>query len=300
MATISTRTSKKGVTTFRVGYYEGGRFRQMPAMLSETGARRIKAIIEDPAQGPDVARRLLEAHADGAEDVPTLAQCLDRYVEARAVRCSEGTLAGYRREAARTFLPRLGQLPVTAIDRPAVQDWIRWQMTQPTARSRAAAERAARAGTPAPSLEPVSPKTVRNAHSLLSSILYLAVQDGLIPTNPAHGQDLPADDVEEEKDIFTRPEWDRFYRAMTPHFQPLLALLITSGARWGEATALQVRDLDVDAGVIHVRRAWKKGAQGVVLGTPKTQRGRRAIMLPDHVVAMLTPLAAGRPPRTSS
>ena len=143
MATISTRTSKKGVTTFRVGYYEGGRFRQMPAMLSETGARRIKAIIEDPAQGPDVARRLLEAHADGAEDVPTLAQCLDRYVEARAVRCSEGTLAGYRREAARTFLPRLGQLPVTAIDRPAVQDWIRWQMTQPTARSRAAAKRAA-------------------------------------------------------------------------------------------------------------------------------------------------------------
>ena len=143
MATISTRTSKKGVTTFRVGYYEGGRFRQTPAMLSETGARRIKAIIEDPAQGPDVARRLLEAHADGAEDVPTLAQCLDRYVEARAVRCSEGTLAGYRREAARTFLPRLGQLPVTAIDRPAVQDWIRWQMTQPTARSRAAAERAA-------------------------------------------------------------------------------------------------------------------------------------------------------------
>lgn len=82
MAAISTRTSKKGVTTFRVGYYEGGRFRQTPAMLSETGARRIKAIIEDPAQGPDVARRLLEAHADGAEDVPRLAQCLDRYVEA--------------------------------------------------------------------------------------------------------------------------------------------------------------------------------------------------------------------------
>lgn len=124
MATMSTHASKKGVTTFRVGYYEGGRFRQVPAMLSETGSRRIKAIIEDPTQGPDVARRLLEAHA---------------------VRCSEGTLVGYRREVARTFLPRLGQLPVTAIGRPAVQDWIHWQMTQPTARSRAAAERAARA-----------------------------------------------------------------------------------------------------------------------------------------------------------
>lgn len=44
-----------------------------------------------------------------------------------------------------------------------------------------------------------------------------------------------------------------------------------------------------------MRRAWKKGAHGVVLGVPKTQRGRRALMLPDHVVAMLAPLAAGRP-----
>ncbi|MFL0424693.1 hypothetical protein ACH0AC_02805 [Micrococcus luteus] len=85
-------------------------------MLSETGARCIKAIIEDPAQGPDVARRLLESHADGAEDVPTLAQCLDRYVEARAVRCSEGTLAGYRPEAARAARSRVCRPPRTPRD----------------------------------------------------------------------------------------------------------------------------------------------------------------------------------------
>ena len=294
MATIQTRTNKAGRTTYRVGFYEAGRFQWLPAIAHEAGAQRIKAIVEDPRQGPTVARRILEAQEDSATGMPTLAEFFPRYIEHRGLRCTPGTLAGYEAEAARTFLPRLGQLPVTAIDRPAVQDWIRWQMTQPTARSRAAAERAARAGTPAPPLEPVSPKTVRNAHSLLSSILYLAVQDGLIPTNPAHGQDLPADDVEEEKDIFTRSEWDRFYRAMTPHFQPLLALLITSGARWGEATALQVRDLDVAASVIHVRRAWKKGKEGAVLGVPKTARGRRTIMLPDWAVETLEPLAAGR------
>ena len=56
---------------------------------------------------PGPGRRPLEAHADGTEDVPTLAQCLDRYVLARAVHCSEGTLAGYRREAARTARPRV-------------------------------------------------------------------------------------------------------------------------------------------------------------------------------------------------
>ncbi|MDY6054388.1 hypothetical protein [Micrococcus sp.] len=37
MATIQARTNRAGVTTYRVGYYEGGKFRQMPAMLSEAG-----------------------------------------------------------------------------------------------------------------------------------------------------------------------------------------------------------------------------------------------------------------------
>ena len=140
----------------------------------------------------------------------------------------------------------------------------------------------------------MSPKTVRNAHALLSAVLGLAVQEGILPANPARGADLPDDDVEEERGIFSRAEWARFYAAMSESYQPLLIVLLVTGARWGEATALQVRDLDVAASVIHVRRAWKKGKEGAVLGVPKTARGRRTIMLPDWAVETLEPLAAGR------
>lgn len=149
MATIQTRTNKAGRTTYRVGFYEDGRFQWLPALAHEAGAQRIKAIVEDPRQGPTVARRILEAQVDSAPGMPTLAEFFPRYIEHRGLRCTPGTLAGYEAEAARTFLPRLGQLPVTAIDRPAVQDWIRWQMTQPTARSRAGHARP-RAATAAP------------------------------------------------------------------------------------------------------------------------------------------------------
>ena len=296
MATIQTRTNKAGRTTYRVGFYEDGRFQWLPALAHEAGAQRIKAIVEDPRQGPTVARRILEAQVDSAPGMPTLAEFFPRYIEHRGLRCTPGTLAGYEAEAARTFLPRLGELPVDMIDRRTVAEWIRWQLQQPTARWRAAAARAAAATPPRPEppLATVSPKTVRNAHALLSAVLGLAVQEGILPANPARGADLPDDDVEEERGIFSRTEWARFYAAMSESYQPLLIVLLVTGARWGEATALQVRDLDVAARVIHVRRAWKKGKDGAVLGVPKTARGRRTIMLPDWAVETLEPLAAGR------
>lgn len=296
MATIQTRTNKAGRTTYRVGFYEDGRFQWLPALAHEAGAQRIKAIVEDPRQGPTVARRILEAQVDSAPGMPTLAEFFPRYIEHRGLRCTPGTLAGYEAEAARTFLPRLGELPVDMIDRRTVAEWIRWQLQQPTARWRAAAARAAAATPPRPEppLATVSPKTVRNAHALLSAVLGLAVQEGILPANPARGADLPDDDVEEERGIFSRAEWARFYAAMSESYQPLLIVLLVTGARWGEATALQVRDLDVAASVIHVRRAWKKGKEGAVLGVPKTARGRRTIMLPDWAVETLEPLAVGR------
>lgn len=296
MATIQTRTNKAGRTTYRVGFYEDGRFQWLPALAREAGAQRVKAIVEDPRQGPTVARRILEAQVDSAPGMPTLAEFFPRYIEHRGLRCTPGTLAGYEAEAARTFLPRLGELPVDMIDRRTVAEWIRWQLQQPTARWRTAAARAAAATPPRPEppLATVSPTTVRNAHALLSAVLGLAVQEGILPANPARGADLPDDDVEEERGIFSRAEWARFYAAMSESYQPLLIVLLVTGARWGEATALQVRDLDVAASVIHVRRAWKKGKEGAVLGVPKTARGRRTIMLPDWAVETLEPLAAGR------
>lgn len=294
MATIQERTTKAGVTTYRVGYRQHGKFHFLPTMATRPGAERIKAIVEDPRQGPEVALQILLAQEAG--DAVTLGEVLEHYIEHRAVRCTPGTLAGYRAEAARTWLPRLGELPVDMIDRRTVASWITWQMGQPTARSAAAAAKAKKDSRPAPPAQTMAPKTVRNAHSLLSSVLGHAVREGLIPANPALGADVPADDVEEEKAIFTRAEWARFYEAMTPHYRPLIATLLVTGARWGEATAMQVRDLDLDAHVIHVRRAFKKAARGTVLGVPKSPRSRRVVMLPDWAGQVLAPLVDGRGP----
>ncbi|MBB5748592.1 site-specific integrase [Micrococcus sp. TA1] len=292
MASIQERNG-----TFSVLYWHDGKQRRTPTLANRQGAERIKAIIENKAQGPEVALRVLGASQD-AKSI-TLAEWFPKHLERVAVKATDGTVGGYEAEAARSWLPRLGPLPLDTITEETIIEWINWQKVQPTARSVARREKAAAAGMKAkdlPPLEYVSAKTIDNYHSLLSSTLDSAVRKHLIPFNPAKGVPLPKDDVREEMEIFTREEWDRFYRAMPDHYKPFTAFLLATGARMGEATAVRVRDIDFQRGTVSILRAWKKARQGTVMGVPKSKRSRRVIRVPGWVLELLWPLADGRDP----
>lgn len=292
MASIQTRVRKDGTKTYRVAWREDGRLRYTPTLANPSGAEKIRAIIEDPRRGPKIALALL-----GQDTTPgrvTLAQYFPRYLRARALRCTPGTLAGYQREAEQRIFPRLGDIPLSQLDRDLISDWVLWLTAQPTARSLArAARHDPTAGKPAPPIETLAPKTVKNAHSLLSAVLELAVREGVIPTNHARGVDMPREQVPGEKEIFTRAEWARFYQAMTPHYRPFVLVMLATGARWGELTALQVQDVDLAAGAVHIRRAFKKAEKGTVLGAPKSSRSVRTILVPEWAVEALRPRVAG-------
>lgn len=294
MASIQTRTGKTG-TSHRVGYYADGKFRFTPSLASLEGAERIKAIIE--TQGPEVALRILGAQQQATG--MTLAEWFEKHLTIRKTRATPGTLAGYRAEASRTWLPRLGGLPLKAVTRDAVVEWIAWQMDQPTARSVTARTRAINAGLKGKDLPPsvkVSPKTIRNAHSLLSSVLDTAHQAEMIDRNPAKGVDVPRDDIREEKEIFTREEWGRFYDAMDDHYKPLTAFLLATGARMGEATAVRARDINPAASSVSIVRAWKKAEKGQEMGVPKSRRSRRVVVVPDWAMREFQKAARGKSP----
>lgn len=294
MATIQERPGKTGIS-YRVGYYADGKFRFTPSMKNRAGAERIARIID--TQGHEAALKILNAQQDGKQ--MTLRQWFERHLKVKAIKLEDGTIAGYEREAARTWLPRLGDLPLDTITRDTVIDWISWQMKQPTARSIAKRERAIGAGVKTkelPPLETVAPKTVRNAHGLLSSVLDSAHMEGLITRNPAKGAPVPKDDIEEEKEIFTRPEWEAFYAAMSDDYKPFTAFLLVTGARIGEASAVRVRDLNPGASTVSIVRAWKKARQGQTMGVPKSRRSRRVVMLPDWAASLFRDQAKGKGP----
>jgi integrase len=174
-----------------------------------------------------------------------------------------------------------------------------------------------------------APKTIANYHGLLFAIMAAAVRLGLRTTNPCAETRLPrrdADDVEDESQVFlTEDQFALIAEAMFPaacrepgrqgftrmprragiagtlNDRELIEVAVGTGLRWGELTALQVRDLDLDAPVprLSVRRAWKRNKRKpdgtyvlpeqppYYLGRPKSRKSRRRITLAPTIVAIL-------------
>ncbi|MFI9005122.1 tyrosine-type recombinase/integrase [Streptomyces sp. NPDC053541] len=146
----------------------------------------------------------------------------------------------------------------------------------------------------------MSPKTLRNLHGLLSSILKEATQEEppLRLRNPCELVTLPRiddggveDDGSDEDMCFLEPhEVQAIVDALDrPEDKKLVRRKYATGLRWSELTALAKRQIlrDPKDGKpkIRVTRAWKRRSKakggGYYLGTPKSKRSRRTIRLDE-------------------
>ena len=155
----------------------------------------------------------------------------------------------------------------------------------------------------------MSPKTIANYHGFLSALFKSAIGKGLITRNPCEGVKLPPldDDTEADDDMvfLTEAEFRLLHQSIHEDDRDFLLVTVGTGLRWGELTALKVKDLDLDVPVptLSVRRAWKRNGQGefemeqhgrYYLGKPKTRESRRRITLAPTVVAALQRATKGR------
>ena len=267
-----------GRITYQVRYRITGRRNPVKDTFDDQrAAERFCRLIEKV--GGDAARAARAQGEDSDRTMPTLATWLEVHLTALEASATPGTVAEYRRMAARTWLPRLGTLPLDAIDRAAVTAWVAWQRRQTTLRGK-----------------PYAPKSISNAHGLLSSVLASAVEAELIVRNVAYKVPLPSDAETAEMVILSEADFIALLDATPERWRPLVGTLFLTGLRWGEATALTPDDLDLDAEtpVLRVVRSWKKGAAGVYLGSPKTRKGRRTVSLPDELVPVLRAVCVGR------
>lgn len=144
--------------------------------------------------------------------------------------------------------------------------------------------------------KPLSPKTVRNVHGLLHKIMQAAVTQRLIRANPCTATTLPRRPHHEMR-FMTEPEVGRLIAALLAHWRPLVLLLVATGMRWGEATALRVGDVDLlaarpSARIIRTRH--ELGGGRIMFTEPKTVHSRRTVTFPKRVADALLPLVAGR------
>jgi integrase len=190
------------------------------------------------------------------------------------------TRAKYKKDVLDSMVPWFGPYSVEdgegSILRSMVQDWV----NDLEAGRRAPLESRDRKPRTA-----YKPKTIHNKHGLLSAIMQSAVdaETSLRASNPCAKTRLPRlDSTEDEEEIvfLEREEWAWIYECLRDDAKDLAETIAETGFRWGEATALQPRDLRRRNGrpAIRVQRAWKKDEDGKsVLGPPKTRKSRRTV-----------------------
>jgi integrase len=157
----------------------------------------------------------------------------------------------YRDMADRLLLPYLGRMAIGDILRPVVGKWITWATGQSEAGS------------------------VHKAFTILSSVMGYAVDLNLIPSNPCSrmGKYLPPIKAKRIRPHLIPKQVVQLTQAVDPSFRAMILSMAVLGLRPGEAIALRVKDLDLDAGVLHVRRSATDVGSKMV-ERPMTKTGR--------------------------
>ncbi|MEX3600534.1 tyrosine-type recombinase/integrase [Kocuria carniphila] len=261
MASIRERPRKDGSIVWAVLWRDADTGKQTSrTMLTLQDAQELADFLNANGNSFALAAR---AASQKRSTAPRVGEVVSRHIESLTGVAAD-TRAKYRRNTKRHILPALGAIPVDALTRADVAAWVNGME--------------------------IADKTKRNVHSVLSAALEGAVRDELVPGNIAKGIKISSGARAPRDPVYlTQDEIALILDTVDGPARMLVRLLLDSGMRWGEATALRPADLDLtqDHGVVHVTRAWKQTADGWNIAGPKTKRGRRTVVLPKAITVQL-------------
>jgi len=127
------------------------------------------------------------------------------------------------------------------------------------------------------------------ATQALRQVLTRAVLWGMIDINPAkHGVDNPQRRYTEKRPFESWAELTALAAELGSYYGPMVMFAAATGLRPGEWIALEQRDIDREARVVYVRRAYRNGR----LKCTKTATSVRAVPLQTIALAALEQLPA--------
>lgn len=273
MASIVRRLRWDGTTAFSVRWrdYRSGHQRRL-TVRSEQEALTLLGYLNDIGQMLELSPPPAQL---GKRGVPTVADVVQKHIDL-LVRPSPGTIWTYQRILELRIRNTIGQIPVVEFGYRDVMLWIKGL-----------------------TVDGVAPKSIKNMHGLLSAAMKTAELLGYIPRSPCRGVPLPTVERAEDDALFlTHTEFSLLVEGMHPHYKTFAQFLVMTGARFGEATALKVADIDLlsKPPTARINKAWKRDGQNrYYIGPTKTRAGKRTIGLNPALVDLLIPLVASRP-----
>ena len=285
MRKVEKHVAKDGTVTYFVRFRLDGAststtFRGPPAEAKRQ-ATEFAGMVH--AIGPAAAlewQRRNDTHDAPATTSMTLNDWAELYI-AQRTGVTDGTRHGYQRTHALGYGKLIGHLPLDAITRGDIAGAMNYMTTHGGRKGKG-----------------YSDKTIANAHGLLSSMLTEAVWEGHVATNPSTRIKLPRTDSGDDQRMFlmSQDEFTALVEAAPEHYRPLILTLGGTGMRWGEAEALEVRDVNLDKATVRINKAakWDTRLAQRTIGPTKTKHSVRTVTLPETVVEALRPLVEGR------
>jgi integrase len=201
----------------------------------------------------------------------TLDKFLDQWLSLRQPALAERTFDDYAEMLTRYVRSTLGSREVSSLTREDIQTLYTSLLTRG-----------------------LSNRTVIYTHIILNAALKWGVKVGLIRANPAADTERPKKKQKEMR-VLTPPEVKRFLDAIKKDsYEALFVLALDSGMRPEEYLGLKWEDVDLERGTVTVKRTLcrkRKKVDGMVralyLGTPKTSKSRRTILLSKTTIFYL-------------
>jgi integrase len=133
----------------------------------------------------------------------------------------------------------------------------------------------------------LSPKTVRNTHTVLRKALSDAERLGIVYRNAAAAARGPSVERPEFM-VWSSDELRQFFAAAeSNHIYGAFVLLATTGMRRGEVLGVRWKDIDLDSGELAIVQTITNVDGKLTVGSPKTTKSRRVIYLDETTVMML-------------
>ena len=184
----------------------------------------------------------------------TVGNWLDRWLENGVINVKTGTYADYKRNVELHLKPHLNKIQLSMLRPDDVQNVIKKL-----------------------SKEGLSPKTVKNVLSCLHQALDYAVDNKLIPYNPASGRKLPKI-VKKDIQPLDTPDQIKLFKALEGHeLEAFFKTAVFTGMRSGEILGLTWNNIDFENGSINICQQLRPGrvkGEGYTIDTPKNGKAR--------------------------